>query len=237
MIYSIEMVRAVKGTRKYVSAKRDEQARRTRQDIIEAAHRLFVERGYPATTIELIAEEAEVAVQTIYSSVGNKRALLWAVLEVRAAGDDAPLSLFERLRDDLEGVADPRDRLGAAVRFGREVMGRTTDVRRIMTSAAGTDPEIAAALAEVEGRRHRDAAAIVRLITGDHGFGSDMDARTAADLWFAFTSYEVHELLVGTRRWSPARYDAWIARSLEPIIVSHQSGARRGGLPDGIDRR
>jgi TetR/AcrR family transcriptional regulator of autoinduction and epiphytic fitness len=140
------MVETVKGTRKYVSTKRDEQARRTRRDIIEAALRLFVEHGYPATTIELIAEEGEVAVQTIYSSVGNKRAVLWAVLEARAAGDDAPLSLVERLREDLDGVTDPGDRLGAAVRFGREVMDRTTDVHRIMNGAAATDPEIAAAL-------------------------------------------------------------------------------------------
>jgi TetR/AcrR family transcriptional regulator, regulator of autoinduction and epiphytic fitness len=210
---------AVKGTRRYVSAKREEQARQTRREIVETAHRLFVARGYPATTIELIAQEAGVAIQTMYSSVGNKRDVLWAVLETRVAGDDAPRSLFDRFRDDLGGAADPRDRLGAAVRFGREVMERSADVHRIMQSAAGLDPEIAAALTEAERRRYRDASEIVGLIAGEHGFGPDMDARTAADLWFAVTSYEVYELLTGSRRWPPARYETWITAALCPLIA------------------
>ena len=211
----------VKGTRRYASLKRDEQARQTRREIVAAAHRLLLDRGYPATTIELIAQEAGVAIQTIYSSVGNKRALLWAVLETRVAGDDAPRSLFERFRDELDAAVDPHERLGRAVRFGRQVMDRSADVHRIMLSAAGTDPEIASAVADAERRRHRDAAAIVRLIVGDQGFGPGMDARTAADLWFAVTSYEVYELLTGSRRWSPARYETWITRALEPIVAKH----------------
>jgi AcrR family transcriptional regulator len=210
---------AVKGTRRYVSARREQQAHQTRHEIIEAAHRLFVEHGYPATTIELIAREAGVAIQTIYSSIGTKRAVLWAVLEIRVAGDDAPHGLFERLRAHVAGAAEPRDRLARAVRFGRQVMDRSADVHRIMQSAAGSDPEIAAALAEAERRRYRDAAAVVRLIAGDHGFAPGMDARTAADLWFAVTGYEVYELLTGNRRWSPTRYETWIARALEPIVA------------------
>lgn len=217
------MGRAVKGTRRYVSAKREEQARQTRREIVATAHRLFVAGGYPATTIELIAQEAGVAIQTIYSSIGNKREVLWAVLETQVAGDDAPLSLFERFRDDLGGTAHPRDRLGVAVRFGRQVMERSADVHRIMQSAAGLDPEIAATLAEAERRRYRDATQIVKLIVGEHGYAPGLDARTAADLWFAVTSYEVYELLTSTRRWSAARYETWITAALCPIVAGQRS--------------
>lgn len=212
------MARAVKSTRRYVSPRREEQARRTRREIVAAAHRLLVDRGYPATTIEAVAQQAGVAVQTIYSAVGNKRALLWAVLENAVAGDDAPRTVLERLHDALDGATDPRARLERTIRFGRHTMQRSADVHRIMRSAASSDREIASALDEVERRRYHDARAIVGLIAGDQGFGPGVDARTAADLWFALTSYEVYELLTGGRGWSPARYETWISRALEPLL-------------------
>jgi AcrR family transcriptional regulator len=209
----------VKKDRRYVSARRAEQARQTRREIVAAAHRLLVDRGYPGTTIEAIAEEAGVAIQTIYSAVGNKRAVLWAVLDTAVAGDDAPRTLLERFREELDGVVEPRERLRRAVGFGRRIMERSADVHRIMRSAAGSDPEVAAALAEAEHRRYRDSGDIVRLIAGTDGFGPSMDAETAADLWFALTGYETHQVLIGDRGWSPQRYEHWMARTLEVILA------------------
>jgi len=86
-----------------------------------------------------------------------------------------------------------------------------------MCSAAETDPDVAAALAEAERRRYRDATNIVRLIAGDE-LAPDIDARTAADLWFALTSYDVYRLLIDERRWPAARYESWITRALQPLL-------------------
>ncbi|MGH3720215.1 MAG: helix-turn-helix domain-containing protein [Pseudonocardiaceae bacterium] len=44
--------------------------------ILEAAMRLFVTRGYPPTTVEMIAREAGVAVQTVYFSFRAKANIL-----------------------------------------------------------------------------------------------------------------------------------------------------------------
>ena len=43
------------------------------------ARQLFAEHGYANTSVQQIAEESGVAVQTIYSSVGTKAALLLAL--------------------------------------------------------------------------------------------------------------------------------------------------------------
>ena len=119
-------------------------------------------------------------------------------------------------------------------------MERSAHVYRIMRSAADSNPEIAAALAETERRRYHDATAIVRLIVGDDGFPPGMDAATAADLWFAITSYEVYETLTRDRRWSGARYENWIARVLEPLVrdvdhdedcLNHEHHVRDRRLP------
>lgn len=213
------MPSTVKRGRRYVSTKRAEQARQTRREILAAAHRLLVDRGYPGTTIEAIAEEAGVAIQTLYSAVGNKQAILWEVLGTAVAGDDAPRTVLERFRHELDGVVDPRERLRRAVHFGVPVMERSADVYRIMRSAASTDGEVQAALREVERRRYRDSADLVRLIAGDDGFGPGIDADTAADLWFAVTSYEMYELLIGDRGWSPRTYELWVRRMLEPLVA------------------
>lgn len=212
------MASSVKGTRRYVSPRRDQQAQETRRQIVAAAAVLLAERGYANTTIDAIADAAGVAVQTIYTSVGNKRAVLWAVLEGAVAGDDAPRTVLQRFRAELAGVDDPRERLHRATRFGRRLMERSVDVRRLMRDAAAADTEVAAAVREAENLRHRDATHMVRVIVGERGFAVGMDARTAADLWFALTSYELYELLVRDRGWSVARYEKWITRTLEVLL-------------------
>ncbi|MER7682502.1 TetR/AcrR family transcriptional regulator [Streptomyces sp. NPDC096934] len=67
--------------RKYHSPRRATAAAATREAVLASAHSLFLERGYAAVTVGEIAEAAEVAVPTVYSSVGNKPGILTALLE------------------------------------------------------------------------------------------------------------------------------------------------------------
>ena len=55
---------------------RQRQALQTRRLIVDAATKLFLERGYGVTTMEAIAAEAGVAVSTVYAIFKNKRAFL-----------------------------------------------------------------------------------------------------------------------------------------------------------------
>src|SRR5262245_43340991 len=89
------MSEPVKPRRQRSSAQR-EKSRATRRRIREAAERLFVRHGYLSTTIEAIAAEAAVAVQTVYFVFGTKHALLAEVLDVATAGDEAPAPIRER---------------------------------------------------------------------------------------------------------------------------------------------
>lgn len=62
-----------------------ERAEQTRARIMEAAYRLFTQHGYEATTMQAVADEAGVAVQTVYFTFHTKGGLL-AAIEIRAAG-------------------------------------------------------------------------------------------------------------------------------------------------------
>src|SRR5690349_9272092 len=86
--YSKTMREVKPGDRRRTRGERLAQA--SRREILEAAHRLFVERGYVATSVPAIAAEAGVAVQTIYNTVGSKREVLGGVVELTVRGPDHP---------------------------------------------------------------------------------------------------------------------------------------------------
>jgi AcrR family transcriptional regulator len=72
-----------------------EDTRSKRQAIIEAARKIFAMKGYEDTTIAEIAEDAGIAVGTVYLYFGNKRdiytsvSLNWATLLAAAFEDPA----------------------------------------------------------------------------------------------------------------------------------------------------
>ncbi len=84
---------------------RAESKERTRQRLLAEAQRLFRERGYAATSLEQIAEAAEVTKGAIYGHFASKEDLLLTALEAAPAPDysatlnDASRPLPERLAE------------------------------------------------------------------------------------------------------------------------------------------
>ena len=73
--------------------------------ILEAATRLFAEKGYEAVTTAEIAEAAEVGVGTLFRYVGSKAELLVAVMNSRfAEGIEAGLSEATEGRTMVESI-------------------------------------------------------------------------------------------------------------------------------------
>src|SRR5918912_4120783 len=72
---------AVKSRRRYDSSGRRAQALRNRAEILDAAERQFLERGYTATTVSSVAEEAGVSAETVYKAFGGKAELVGAIYE------------------------------------------------------------------------------------------------------------------------------------------------------------
>ena len=102
----------VKPRRRYDSSRRQEQARENRRAILEAARRMFLRRGYAATTVSAIAGEAGVSVETVYKAFANKPGLVKAVVDVAIVGDDESVPMIEReLVRRIEAETDPRRKL------------------------------------------------------------------------------------------------------------------------------
>ncbi len=85
---------------------RAESKERTRQRLMAEAHRLFRERGYAATSLEQIAEAAEVTKGAIYGHFVSKEDLLLSALEAgRGATPDYVTMLNDRSRPLSERLA------------------------------------------------------------------------------------------------------------------------------------
>jgi TetR/AcrR family transcriptional regulator len=63
------------------STRQERRKQRTTDAILEAGERLFQERGYAATTIEAVAEAADVAIGSIYARFAGKEGLYLALVE------------------------------------------------------------------------------------------------------------------------------------------------------------
>ncbi len=106
--------------RRYDSPRRREQAAATRQEILDAAQRLFERHGYAATTMAAIAAEAGVALKTVYVAFETKSGVLRALWHLLLRGDeeDAPVTERPWYREVL-AEPDPERQLRLDARITR----------------------------------------------------------------------------------------------------------------------
>jgi TetR/AcrR family transcriptional regulator, regulator of autoinduction and epiphytic fitness len=204
--------------RTYSSAKRKAHARETRRSILDAAGELFVGQGYAATTIQAVAERADVAVPTVYAVFGNKRELLRHLIEGAITGDDDPAPITERT-ETQEIAAEPDARLRAArdAALARSISERVAPIARVAAEAAASDPELAAVMEMVKAARRDEMIASVSMIAGPDGLRTDPD--DAAATLYVLYSPQVADMLMVDYGWSAERYEKWLARMLLDAVI------------------
>lgn len=104
--------------RSYTLGKRADTAAATRARIIHATGELYRERGLPTTTVQAVAERADVSRGTILHHFGSAKGLLGAVLDSILDSIELPdpraleglASLDARVRGFVDGMLDFQDR-------------------------------------------------------------------------------------------------------------------------------
>jgi AcrR family transcriptional regulator len=212
--------------RRYDNSRRLAQVGATRLRVIEAAKRLFTEHGYPATTIEAIAEAADTPLPTLYRLFGSKRALLAAVLDTSFGGDDRPIAFGDRPAARAALAApDAAAMVNAFARMARELMDRSSAIQHVLATAAQVDPEAAELLAEIRRQRYTGQSRIVAALDARGALDPGLDTAEAADIVYAVMSPDVHWILTVERGWPADRYERWIARSLGALLRTSQRPA------------
>lgn len=218
--YCTHMAEPVKSSRMPDYPRRRERARATRQRVLEAARELFIERGYVSTTIDSIAERADVSPETVYSTFGNKRSLLSELVDVSIAGDLNATPILER--DWVQRIReepDPHRRLAILTSHGSAILARRSAVDEVVRGAASADAEIAALRDRGKAQRHAGQRELLRIVAGPTGLREGLDLETAADILYAIGSPETYRLLVVDRGWTDSRFERWYGETAERLLL------------------
>lgn len=203
--------------RPYRSAHRQQQAAQTRALVLGAATSLFADRGWSATGMRDIAQEAGVAVETVYASFGSKTDLLLTAIDVGVVGDAEPVALSQRPEFTALGVGSFTDRLDAAVRMITLINERTWGLRRALNEAAGSEPQLAAKLQELETRRRDNIRQGVEMV-----IGRPVDDEVLDGLWVVMGA-DVYYLLTQIGERPVEDYERWLATTTRRLLAASGS--------------
>ena len=202
--------------RPYHSRVRQRQAEETRQRILEAARSLFESQGYAATTLEAIAELAEVSPKTLGAVFGSKRALLAEVINPEAFS--TPVKL---LIEELRATEDPSRQLSLVAQITRQAYEPMASSLELLRTAGAVAPELADVARQIEARRRQNQARLIASLSEQGALGPGLSFEEATDVLWALTSYDVYRMLVVEQRWEPERYETWLAQLLtQHLLVS-----------------
>ena len=183
--------------------------------VVEAARRLFLQHGYPATTVEMIGEVADTPLATVYRLFASKRGILQAVLEVSFVGDDQPIPLHERpTAHAAGGEQDPRRLLAGFARLCREVLDRSAPMQHVLRTAAVVDPDAAQLLSTFAGQRLAGQARVARALKTRNALANGVTERQALDVIYTLMSPQVHRMLTVERHWTADQYQSWLTDTL-----------------------
>lgn len=196
------------------------RTRLARAAVVNAAGRLFVERGYGATTIDAISELADVPPATVYRLFSSKHGILKALLDTGIVGDDQDVPMARRPDvQTLLAEPDPIRQLAGFVTVTVQVNTRVAPLYWILVSAAGTDPDAAVLLDQLTGQRQQGQRLIAAALHGAGALRPELAEQDAADLIHALLSPEMYRLLVIDRGWTVDRYEHWLAGTIADQLL------------------
>ena len=214
------MDKPVKRRHSYASEKRANQAAATRRAILAAGRELFLRQGYARTTVEQIASQAGVAVDTIYATVGRKPALLRELIETAISGRDEAVPARERhYVRAIEAAPDARSRIEIYAAAIAEIQPRIAPLFIVLREAAVTDRACADLWSQISERRAQNMRDFAASLRGTGEMRPDLSNEQAADVVWSMNAAEYWDLLVTQRGWTPAAFRGWLVDAWTRLLL------------------
>jgi AcrR family transcriptional regulator len=184
-----------------------------REQLIDAALEVILERGYAGVSIEAIAREAGVTRPVVYDHFPNLNRLLHAVIERE---ERISLEQLAEVVPEHPGEHEPGELLAAGVtRFLGAVTSRPTTWRIILLPLEGTPTIVrehvevnrAGVLARIEG--------LVRWAIDRSEVPCDLDAVLAARTIRDWSEQAGRMVLTDPERYPPERYEQFVLQVLQ----------------------
>ena len=198
--------------------RRARQAQQTRDEILQAARRLFAERGYARTTIREVADAAGVSPQTVYDSVGSKQALVARLNDLI----DAEAAIGPIVAETMAS-GDPRRVVTTQARITRSILEHCGDIIHALVTGASAEPELEAVLAEGHRRHVAGARQVVGQLEREGALAPGLKRADAVDSLAALSDIRFALVLRETYGWSLDRIESWIARVSAELLLGPSS--------------
>jgi len=197
----------------YNSPRRQQAAAATREAIIEAALELFACQGYARTTVAQIADAAQVAANTVYTSVGGKPQLLAAITESGTGDPDVAETLTAVAR-----TSDPAEVIRLTAAGTRQVNERRAKAVAVLLDSAQADPA-AAEMLQVTVRYYRETLGTLAGRLEDLCAVQSPDMSRAADIFWYLFGWTSWRTLITDLGWSWDDAEQWLAqRGIDALL-------------------
>lgn len=210
------MARGVKRKRPYNATLRREQAELTRRRILDAARQRLTDGTYSSVTIEEIAGEAGVSVQTVYASFGTKLGLAQEIVRIGFHSVDV-----EELALPLRRSQDPEVWLRSTAMISRHIQENCADLLRFMRESG--DPELLARYRHHQELRLSQEGFLPAALEASGRLRDSVSQSEALSVIWSITGPDVYSMLVFDRGWTPARYEEWLGSALVTLLLTEAS--------------
>ncbi|MFC4125595.1 TetR/AcrR family transcriptional regulator [Nocardia rhizosphaerae] len=190
-----------------------------RARMLAAAKELFIARGYAATTMKAIAEQAGMAVQSLYFTFATKRAILLELLDTEIAGDAEPVATMDRPWFAEAVAAPPVEQIGLQVAAAARIHERVAALLEVVRSAAATDSELAEIWRNNIAQRRAVQHRLVAELAAKTSLREGISIERGADIALVLTAPETYGLLVGERGWSAREWREWVTGALTEQLL------------------
>ncbi len=193
----------------------------TRARIVGAARALFAEHGYAGTTVAAVAREAQVAVDTVYASVGRKPQLALVVVDDILGEGGGPVPSQQRgYVAAVRAITGGRAKLALYADALGRLMPQVAPLLQALARAGEDDAACAEAWRLIDERR---AANMLRLAADLRTTGEvreEVSDEDVATLVWSTNSWEFRDLLarrgIVGERYAPYLAELWARALLVP---------------------
>lgn len=200
-----------------------DRSARKHQAIMDAATRVFMEKGYSGTSMDDIAKLAAVSKQTVYKHFVDKEKLFAEMVLATTDRVDAMIDLVADIPADAASLAENLDRL--ARRFlDALTQPQVLQLRRLIIANAEAFPDLGTAWYEQGFERVLDTLAATFQRLADEGLIRVDDPRLAADhfagllLWIPVNK----AMFTGSPQHSEADLDHYAAAGARIFLAAYR---------------
>jgi AcrR family transcriptional regulator len=201
-------------SRPYVSPRRAAAAAATRAAILSAALTAFRTRGYPDTSMRLVAAEAGVSERTVYLAVASKAELLAEVVTAELHDPSNDLA-YELLVDE----ADPVGTMSRLARSVTEHHQRTADLIGVVRVAATVDQAAAPLWQSLSQRHAQDCSALAHHLAKADLLRPWLGAGEAAVTLTVLLGQSTYATHIDELGRTPRAYQRWLASTLAATLL------------------